>query len=569
MEWPSGEATVCKTVHTGSIPVSTSQNRFTGFLARLAQRESASLTRKRSLVQSQYRAPESRTDSLNKSSCGCSAVGSASPCQGEGREFESRHPLHSNLPLGAGFFISSSTPPPPSRAPAPSNPSRSLQLAFVNTSTTDHSRLAPSSKLQRLVTTTWVAGPTHPARRSHSTQQDTRAERSVHTPDQQALRTLALAALWPVALALFVHRVFILGVNGDLTDDFSTVYYALRRFHEGVEIYNENYSFVDPHYLYNPGATLLLSPLALTTHIGLARVAFIVVNALVIVVALALLTRLAGASLRGPVFPGAITAAFLTESVRNTLIFSNINGLLLLALSLFLYLLLHERVLLAGVVLGLAILVKPLFLPLIFLPLLKLQWRAVAGAIAVPALLNVVAWPFVPGASDYIFRTMPYLSLVRDYANSSLPGMAVYFGMPEWQQKLWFVVFAVVVVVAIIFVARIRYVDPFTWATTTSAILLCGVFFLSSLGQMYYSMLLFPVFFTALRTRSVVRNPVVWAAAYCFYTTDEFVPSRFPSQGEWLTALLPTVGWAAFLLACAVIALSWWYDERRSASTAA
>ena len=26
--------------------------------------------------------------------CGCSAVGSASPCQGEGREFESRHPLH-------------------------------------------------------------------------------------------------------------------------------------------------------------------------------------------------------------------------------------------------------------------------------------------------------------------------------------------------------------------------------------------------------------------------------------------------------------------------------------------
>src|SRR6202012_2710962 len=46
VEWPSGEATACKAVHTGSIPVSTSSsfNR-----ARLAQRESASLTRKRSL----------------------------------------------------------------------------------------------------------------------------------------------------------------------------------------------------------------------------------------------------------------------------------------------------------------------------------------------------------------------------------------------------------------------------------------------------------------------------------------------------------------------------------------
>ena len=55
VEWPSGEATACKAVHTGSIPVSTS-NSLTR--ARLAQRESASLTRKRSLVQSQYRAPE-------------------------------------------------------------------------------------------------------------------------------------------------------------------------------------------------------------------------------------------------------------------------------------------------------------------------------------------------------------------------------------------------------------------------------------------------------------------------------------------------------------------------------
>ena len=122
---------------------------------RLAQRESASLTRKRSLVQSQYRVPPtagphtgpavfflsrrprappsesmargtadpsptahktqvtprirgliwisgggcSNVLSRNAASespptrCGCSAAGSASPCQGEGRGFESRHPL--------------------------------------------------------------------------------------------------------------------------------------------------------------------------------------------------------------------------------------------------------------------------------------------------------------------------------------------------------------------------------------------------------------------------------------------------------------------------------------------
>ena len=69
--------------------------------ARLAQRESASLTRKRSLVQSQYRAQKPPGFE-----CGCSAVGSASPCQGEGREFESRHPLSlKRRPTGRRFCV--------------------------------------------------------------------------------------------------------------------------------------------------------------------------------------------------------------------------------------------------------------------------------------------------------------------------------------------------------------------------------------------------------------------------------------------------------------------------------
>lgn len=59
VEWPSGEATACKAVHTGSIPVSTSKKD----PARLAQRESASLTRKRSLVQIQYGPPVWRENS--------------------------------------------------------------------------------------------------------------------------------------------------------------------------------------------------------------------------------------------------------------------------------------------------------------------------------------------------------------------------------------------------------------------------------------------------------------------------------------------------------------------------
>src|SRR3954447_21834092 len=63
VEWPRGEATACKAVYTGSNPVSTSLHRRpdpTGTdRGRLAQWESTSLTRKGSLVQSQYRPPRS------------------------------------------------------------------------------------------------------------------------------------------------------------------------------------------------------------------------------------------------------------------------------------------------------------------------------------------------------------------------------------------------------------------------------------------------------------------------------------------------------------------------------
>ena len=80
-------------------------------LGRLAQRERASLTRKRSLVRSQYR-PRSplvgaggHMPSRTSGARGCGSVGRASPCQGEGRGFESRHPLsigNPHDPIGRG-----------------------------------------------------------------------------------------------------------------------------------------------------------------------------------------------------------------------------------------------------------------------------------------------------------------------------------------------------------------------------------------------------------------------------------------------------------------------------------
>src|SRR5699024_10806171 len=114
--------------------------------------------------------------------------------------------------------------------------------------------------------------------------------------------------------------------NGTATDDFSTVYNALSRAFTGLPVYDQAYNHVDPLYLYNPGATLLLMPMAAIDDFEVARYLFITVNSLAIVAALALLTHLVGQSLRGPVLPASFAVAYSTESVINTLTFSNING---------------------------------------------------------------------------------------------------------------------------------------------------------------------------------------------------------------------------------------------------
>ena len=171
------------------------------------------------------------------------------------------------------------------------------------------------------------------------------------------------AAAWPVAILLVVHRVFIIARNGTPTDDFTTVYNAVARMSTGQPVYEQAYNHVDPLYLYTPGATLLLAPLA---HIdfSLARGLFIVANAAAIVAALAVLTLTVGRKLTSAVWPVSIALAFVTESVTNTLAFTNINGILLLCMAVFLWAFVRaERTpwlgWVTGVAIGLAIVIKP------------------------------------------------------------------------------------------------------------------------------------------------------------------------------------------------------------------
>ncbi|MDO4911908.1 MAG: glycosyltransferase family 87 protein [Corynebacterium sp.] len=402
------------------------------------------------------------------------------------------------------------------------------------------------------------------------------ASKPIEIPER--VNHIGRIVLWPIAIMLMANAVLILSMNGSVTDDFTTVYSALRRFIDGVNVYNENYSFVNPHYLYSPGATLFLSPLAMLGGLMRVRILFILLNTVAVVIALGIGTRLIGYKLSSIVFPAAVTFAFLTESVRNTLVFSNINGILLLALMIFLICVVDNHPWWAGIFIGLAILVKPIFLPLLFIPFVYLYWQTIVVAIAIPVALNIIAWPIVPGASEYVSRTMPYISIVRDFSNSSLSGQTTYFGINDGARLVLAAIFAVLILIGLFFLLRIRNTDPVLFVTTTSSLLLAGVFFLSSLGQMYYSMLLFPAVLTLLRSRSVMHVWTMWFAMYFMFSPQSWelvniqgrirpageVFGEFPNPvwGQWLLPLLPCIGWGMFVLITVTVAFYWWFEER-------
>ena len=383
-------------------------------------------------------------------------------------------------------------------------------------------------------------------------------------------------AAWPIAILLIIHRLVVVAFPAHrTTDDFSPVYRSLRAFLAGEPIYDQDYSLVVPHYLYNPGATLLLSPLGAIGHAGLARLLFVAANIGAVCLALALLCRLTGRRLSGPVFPVAIALALATEAVTNTVSFGNINGVLLLALTVFLWALVrahNDRAhaaasrpwlgWVAGAVLGLAITVKPQFAPLVVLPICLLHWRPVLPAVGIPVALNAVAWPLVTDPDNFTGKLLPYLSQTRDFANSSLPGVAAYLGWPNWLTASLWAVFALLAVVGFVFLLRRRHTDVVSWALTSASLILLTVMFLSSLGQQYYSQWLFPLLFTAFLPRTVmVSTGALIGTALCLFPAG-WATSLAPLWGRWAGTFIGTVGWALLLCAISGAALGWFAAER-------
>ena len=365
------------------------------------------------------------------------------------------------------------------------------------------------------------------------------------------MATVLRSILWPIAILLIIHRSYVLATNGYITDDYGPVYRAVVNFKMGWDIYNEHFDQVDPHYLYPPGGTLLMAPFGYLP-VDASRYWFITFNTIAIVIAACLLVRLFNYKLGSVALPALIVAMFCTESVVNTLVFGNINGCILLLEVLFFRWLLDGKVnhqWWAGVAIGLSLVVKPLLGPLLLLPLLNRQWRALVTAFLVPLVFNVAAWPLISDPMNFVTRTLPYIFSIRDYFNSSIQGNGVYYGLPMWLILLLRIAFLALAVASLWLLYRYyRTRDPLFWMATSSGVLLIGSYLVLSLGQGYYSMMLFPFLMTVVLGNSVLRNWPAWLAIYGFMSADRWLLGHWPTTGRFLEYMKFTYGWCLMLI---------------------
>jgi arabinofuranan 3-O-arabinosyltransferase len=265
-----------------------------------------------------------------------------------------------------------------------------------------------------------------------------------------------------------------------------------------------------------------------------------------------LLVRLFKFPLTSVALPALLAAMFVTESVTNTLVFTNVNGCILLAEVLFLRWLLDGRTnrqWLAGIAIGLSLVVKPLLGVLLLLPLLNRQWRALFAAVAVPVAVNALAWPLVTDRMSFVTRTLPYIFSTRDYFNSSVLGNGVYYGLPMWLIAALRVLFVLLAAASLWLLYRYyRTRDPLFWMLTSSGVLLITSWLVLSLAQGYYSMMLFPFLMSVVLPNSVLRNWPAWLATYGFLTLDRWLMWRWPTTGRFLEYMKITYGWSLMLV---------------------
>jgi len=310
------------------------------------------------------------------------------------------------------------------------------------------------------------------------------------------------AVLWAGALTLLGVMVGRLWPRPELGFDLAVPWQAARVLAAGHSPYAVH------NFVYPPSCALLIRPLGLVEldtlrHVGL------LLTAAALLAAVSVAARAVGLRALGPVAAIGTMLLVLATPGRDALSLENLDCLIVLGLALILLLARGGRWSLAGATLGVTLAVKPILAPVLVVLVLERRWRALALAVAVPTLLDGIAWIFVPEPGRYLKEVLPYLSRGEGHAydpyNSALPSVARLLDVSPGVGVAVRVVVALATVLAVVIVWR-HQSEHTLRLVTTSGLALLGTLLVSPLSEDHHALMLVPLLLTVALPTSYLRS---------------------------------------------------------------
>lgn len=311
---------------------------------------------------------------------------------------------------------------------------------------------------------------------------------------------VATVAVWALAVWSWVDLYRMTARGSGLGWDLLTTWRAEKLFAHGGAPYAVK------AFLYPPSCLLLLRPLGgLTRHEltigGLAGV-LVIAWATAMLAAVALGRRWWGLT-------AAVTVYLLhfTEAMRGELSLENVTILSALALVAFYLFALRGHWVLAGVAIGLSMSVKPLLLVVFLVFVAAKQWKALATAVAIPAVLNIVAFAVVADPGK-VWSKLPSLLNRSGFGvnfNSAWVDVTRVLGLPVGVSILLRVL-TVVVVAWSSWMCWTRLGEARLRLVTTTSLLLIGSFLAGTLSEYHFMLTLLPLAMTVTIVGSPMRN---------------------------------------------------------------
>jgi hypothetical protein len=208
-------------------------------------------------------------------------------------------------------------------------------------------------------------------------------------PRTRALLLIAVAALFAVQ---GLHAL----LSGDLAPGLD--FLPLR--HAALDLVHGNAVFTDPLFVYPPTAAVLMLPAAFGSEIA-ASVGWLLTGAAALLLAALLVARAAVRPHRLMVFGVALFGLLGGAAATRSLFLGNVSELLVPAAAGILLAFHRGRWTLGCALLAATLLVKPLFAPLLLVPLLHGQFRALLRTMLPAGALLMLSMLLVPGGMDF------------------------------------------------------------------------------------------------------------------------------------------------------------------------